>query len=70
MRYIIAYQLRRKNARRKILYKFKAENAFLARSKFMTDLKEQDHEKKVYELLTGDWKHICFYKGDDENGTS
>ena len=71
MRYIVAYRLRRKNARRKIVMKMEVYNQEKAIKDFNVYINmKNDSDKKIYELLTGNWKHICFYKGDDENGTN
>ena len=70
MIYYVAYRLKRKNARRRIHSKFICPNADAAKR----DLKilvehDANADKKQFELLTGDWKHICFYddlKGNEE----
>jgi len=65
MVFIIAYRLKRKNARRKIFVKLDVINQEIAKRRFkefVTDCGDAD--KKQYELLTGDWKHIQYYERD------
>lgn len=74
MRYIIAYKLRRKNARRRMYSKFDAIDLFDARKQFESYMKNRiklgfEPNKKVWELLTGDWKHICFWCDECEKET-
>ena len=65
MRYIITYRLRRKNARRKMYSKFDAENEVEARKHFDSYIqyrkRTEDTSKQLWELLTGDWQHVCFW---------
>lgn len=65
MRYIIAYRLKRKNARRKEYSKFDATDEFIAIKQFESYIKDRQEKfeepSKVWELLTGDWKHICYW---------
>lgn len=65
MRYIIAYRLKRKNARRKEYAKFDAidgHDAIIQFESYIKDRQEKFEEPpKVWELLTGDWKHVCFW---------
>ena len=73
MIYIVAYRLRRKNARRKICMKMNfADDNFTtykrANDNFVAFVRMKgDSDKKQYELLTGDWKHVRYYeKGLDK----
>ena len=65
MRYIIAYRLKRKNARRRMYAKLEAVDLIDAQEQFESYIQyrktECDTSKQVWELLTGDWKHICFW---------
>ena len=65
MRYIIAYRLKRKNARRRMYSKFDAVDVSDAIHQFESYIryrkKTEDTSKQVWELLTGDWKHMCFW---------
>ena len=65
MRYIIAYRLKRKNARRRVYSKFDAVDEFDAIKQFESYNEYRkslvNTSDKVWELLTGDWKHICFW---------
>ena len=65
LRYIIAYKLKRKNARRREYSRFMAVDENDARTQFESYMKyrlDPFHENKmIWELLTGDWKHICFW---------
>ena len=65
MRYIIAYRLKRKNARRRMYSKFDAVDVFDARKQFESYIKyrkkSDDTSKQVWELLTGDWQHVCYW---------
>lgn len=65
MRYIIAYRLKRKNARRRMYAKLEAVDSIDAQKQFEFYIKyrktESDTSKQVWELLTGDWKHICYW---------
>lgn len=63
MVFIVAYRLKRKNARRKIFVKLDVltvEQAKIRFKEFVSDCNDAD--KKQYELLTGDWKHIMYYE--------
>lgn len=65
MIYIFAYKLKRKNARRKIYVKKEFNSQYEAISRFNNYCKarnELDGSKMQWELLTGDWKHICYYE--------
>lgn len=62
-RYIVTQRLKRKNGRRKILYKFRADNEHEAIRTFKREV--QPDITKEYELLTGDWKHLCFLEGGE-----
>ena len=66
MRYIICYRLRRKNARRKELFRMDFDNDKEAIDFFYSTCKVRD-ERRDYELLTGDWKHIAYYTKDGLN---
>lgn len=66
MRYIICYKLRRKNARRKELFRMDFDNDKEAIDFFYRTCKVRD-ERRDYELLTGDWKHIAYYTKDGLN---
>ena len=65
MRYIIAYRLKRKNARRREYAKFDAIDEHDAIKQFEYYIKDRQEKfkesPKIWELLTGDWKHICFW---------
>ena len=64
MRYIIAYKLRRKNARRKVYVKIDCNNQFDAMTQFISYCRmrlKTDEKSKQWELLTGDWKRIGYY---------
>lgn len=63
MTFIIAYKLKRKNARRKILLRLfiKSEESAIKRFDEICFV-NGDSDKRQYELLTGDWKHIAFYE--------
>ena len=61
MKYIICFKLKRRNARRKELKRFDAKNEKEAKKEFAGQIYLFGEETKNYELLTGDWKHICFY---------
>ena len=64
MIFIMAYKLVRKNARRKIYVKIDALDQTDAIRQFgfyCRDREPIDDKPKVWELLTGDWKHITFY---------
>lgn len=66
MRFIIAYRLKRKNARRKVYVKLDCSSQYEAVQQFRSycNMRERTDEKpKQWELLTGDWKHIEFYEG-------
>lgn len=65
MVFIIAYRLKRKNARRKIFVKLDVINQEIAKRRFKEFVADcGDADKKQYELLTGDWKHIQYYERD------
>ena len=65
MKFIIAYRLKRKNARRKEKIRIDVNNEEIAKESFTNYVKMSgDSDKKHYELLTGDWKHVMFY-GDE-----
>ena len=67
MKYIIAYRLKRKNARRKEKIRIDVNNEEIAKESFKNYVKmSNDTDKKQYELLTGDWKHVM-YSNDDAN---
>lgn len=63
MIYIISYKLKRKNARRKIYAKMHYDTQYEAEKQFEHYVKNRpaDDKPKIWELLTGDWKHITFY---------
>ena len=65
IRYIIAYRLKRKNARRRVYSKFDAIDVLDARKQFESYInyrkKSDDTSKQVWELLTGDWKHVGYW---------
>ena len=65
MVFIVAYRLKRKNARRKVEAKITTENKNKALSQFKRycdNKSREDAKPKQWELLTGDWKHITFYE--------
>ena len=65
MKYIICFKLKRRNARRKEWKRFEAENEKEAKKEFLGQVYLfGDENTKNYELVTGDWKHICFYNYD------
>ena len=65
MKYIICFKLKRRNARRKEWVRFDAENEKEAKKEFTEQVYLfGENATKNYELLTGDWKHICFYTTD------
>jgi len=44
------------------MLRFDAENEKMALEHFeYAMVRRDDHDSKIFELLTGDWKHICFY---------
>lgn len=65
MRYIIAYRLKRKNARRRVYSKFDAVDEYSAIQSFEYYIKDRTERfkesPKTWELLTGDWKHVCYW---------
>ena len=65
MRYIIAYRLKRKNARRRVYAKIDAPDVNDAIEQFESYIRyrktEEDTSKRLWELLTGDWEHLCFW---------
>ena len=68
MVFIIAYRLKRKNARRKVeakIFTADQEHALIHFKKYC-DNKSMDETRKQWELLTGDWKHITFYEKGNE----
>ena len=71
MVFIIAYRLKRKNARRKVYAKIHCIDQYDAVKQFESYcIKRQmmDDKPKEWELLTGDWKHIEYFKEGNENG--
>ena len=71
MVFIIAYRLKRKNARRKVYVKLECMDQHDAVEQFKSycRMREKTDEKpKQWELLTGDWKHIEYFKEGNENG--
>lgn len=74
MRYIIAYRLKRKNARRRMYSKFDALTECESVEQFESYIKYrktlEDTSSKIWELLTGDWKHICYWCEDCERATN
>lgn len=65
MVFIIAYRLKRKNARRKVeakIFTASEENAMEQFKKYCDNKSREDAKPKQWELLTGDWKHITFYE--------
>ena len=58
-------RMKRKNARRRMYSKFDATDLFDARKQFESYIKyrkkSDDTSKQVWELLTGDWKHISYW---------
>lgn len=65
MKYIIAYKLKRKNARRKEYSRIECmnqHNALLLFNSYCRMRERVDDRPKQWELLTGDWKHIAFYE--------
>ena len=71
MKYIIAYKLKRKNARRKECARFNCEDqheALMQFNSYCAMRERADLRPKQWELLTGDWKHISFY--EEENNES
>lgn len=67
MIFYIAYRLKRKNARRKIAAKVWAPDVENAKRDFDNFVKHDETNNKQWELLTGDWKHIKYNEGNDEN---
>jgi len=68
MRFIIAYRLKRKNARRKVYTKLECKDQYEALQQFNAYCEMRmrvDEKPKQWELLTGDWKHITYYEGGD-----
>lgn len=69
MRFIIAYKLKRKNARRKVYAKIECIDQHEAVKLFASHCKRHsmvpDEKPRQWELLTGDWKHITFYEGKE-----
>lgn len=66
MTFIIAYKLKRKNARRKILLRLFIDSKESAIKRFdEICFANDDSNKKQYELLTGDWKHITYFEGKE-----
>lgn len=63
MIYIMAYRLCRKNARRKVYVRLQCKDQYEAVKQFEFYVKNRpsDDKPKDWELLTGDWKHICFF---------
>ena len=66
MVFIIAYRLKRKNARRKIAAKIFSCDANHAIEHFKKYAEANDDSKKSWELLTGDWKTITHYEGKEK----
>lgn len=62
MKYIIAYRLKRKNARRKIAMKMECSSLSKAMNDFKVYADMKDDPKRSWELLTGDWKVITHYE--------
>ena len=47
------------------MIRFDADNEKFAKTNFINMIRTNgDPDKMNYELLTGDWKHICFYDKD------
>lgn len=67
MVFIIAYRLKRKNARRKVYAKLECVDQHDALKQFESycnmRMNAPDEKPRQWELLTGDWKHITFYEG-------
>lgn len=70
MRFIIAYKLKRKNARRKVYAKLECTDQYDAVMQFeyYCKMRDKDEKPRDWELLTGDWKHVMFYTGRKNNG--
>lgn len=69
MVFIVAYRLKRKNARRKVEVKIFTEsqdNALSQFKRYCDNKSREDKKPKKWELLTGDWKHIIFYEKGNE----
>lgn len=62
MKYIIAYRLKRKNARRKIAMKMECSTVTKAMEDFKRYADMKNDPKRSWELLTGDWKVITYYE--------
>lgn len=65
MKYIIAFKLKRKNARRKEYSRIECmdqHDALLQFNSYCRMRERTDLRPKQWELLTGDWKHIAFYE--------
>ena len=61
--YIVCYRLKRKNARRKEEIRLLAETSGKAIEMFKGYVEmKQMANSRTYELVTGDWKPVCFYK--------
>ena len=62
MVYIVAYRLKRKNARRKIAMKMTLDSDERAKQDFKIFADHINDSKRSWELLTGDWKVIAHYE--------
>lgn len=62
MVYIVAYRLKRKNARRKIAMKMNCSNLSKAMEDFKRYVDHVNDPKRSWELLSGDWKVITYYE--------
>lgn len=62
MIYIVAYRLKRKNARRKIAMKMDVGSLDRAMTDFKLYADMKNDPKRTWELLTGDWKVITTYE--------
>lgn len=62
MVYIVAYRLKRKNARRKIAMKMTLDSDERAKRDFKIFADHVNDPKRSWELLTGDWKVITYYE--------
>ena len=60
--FIVCYRLKRKNARRKEELRIKAETEGRAIQMFKSYVEMKLLSDRTYELVTGDWQPICFYK--------
>lgn len=69
MVFYVAFKLKRKHARRRIAAKFNLPDDKKAKEDFKTFVESvAEFNNREWELLTGDWKHITYYKEGEKNG--